>query len=81
MLGWSVLEGVGAALIMPAIVALVASNFPRPQRPRAYGLVASAGAARRLAKDLIIEPDAIAVITRDKDGRYHTRTSHHLVGA
>src|SRR5215467_8746243 len=40
MLGWSVLEGVGAALIMPAIVALVASNFARPQRPRAYGLVA-----------------------------------------
>src|SRR6476619_3160939 len=29
MLGWSFLEGVGAALIMPAIVALVASNFPR----------------------------------------------------
>src|SRR4029078_11880617 len=27
MLGWSVLEGIGAALIMPAIVALVASNF------------------------------------------------------
>ena len=25
--GWSFLEGVGAALIMPAIVALVASNF------------------------------------------------------
>ena len=27
MIGWSVLEGVGAALILPAIVALVASNF------------------------------------------------------
>ena len=26
--GWSVLEGIGAALIMPAIVALVAGNFP-----------------------------------------------------
>src|SRR2546430_9708862 len=44
LVGWSVLEGVGAALIMPAIVALVASNFARPERPRAYGLVASAGA-------------------------------------
>jgi hypothetical protein len=33
------------ALIMPAIVALVASNLARDQRPRAYGLVASAGAA------------------------------------
>ena len=27
MFGWSFLEGVGAALVMPAIVALVASNF------------------------------------------------------
>src|SRR6266480_1400655 len=42
--GWSFLEGVGAALILPAIVALVASNFGRGERPRAYGLVASAGA-------------------------------------
>ena len=41
---WSVLEGAGAALILPAIVALVASNFAADQRPRAYGLVASAGA-------------------------------------
>ena len=28
ILGWSLLEGIGAALIMPAIVALVAGNFP-----------------------------------------------------
>ena len=53
MAGWSVLEGVGAALIMPAIVALVASNFARPQRPRAYGLVASAGAIAVAAGPLI----------------------------
>src|SRR5712691_9936352 len=53
MLGWSVLEGVGAALIMPAVVALVASNFARPQRPRAYGLVASAGAIAVAAGPLI----------------------------
>ncbi len=44
IIGWSFLEGIGAALIMPAIVALVASNFARPERPKAYGLVASAGA-------------------------------------
>ena len=44
ILGWSFLEGLGAALIMPAIVALIASNFPATERPRAYGLVASAGA-------------------------------------
>ena len=44
IVGWSVLEGLGAALIMPAVVALVATNFGRTERPRAYGLVASAGA-------------------------------------
>ena len=44
LIGWSFLEGVGAALIMPAIVALVATNFPAQKRPAAYGLVAAAGA-------------------------------------
>jgi EmrB/QacA subfamily drug resistance transporter len=44
LIGWSFLEGVGAALIMPAIVALVASNFPVERRPAAYGIVAAAGA-------------------------------------
>ncbi len=44
MFGWSLLEGLGAVLIMPAIVALVASNFDKPDRPRAYGLVAAAAA-------------------------------------
>src|SRR6478609_480374 len=53
ILGWSFLEGVGAALIMPAIVALVASNFVAEARPRAYGLVASAGAVAVAAGPLI----------------------------
>ena len=44
LLGWSLLEGIGAALIMPAIVALVAGNFPTEGRPRAYGLVGAAAA-------------------------------------
>jgi MFS family permease len=44
LIGWSFLEGVGAALIMPAIVALVAGNFVPARRPAAYGLVAAAGA-------------------------------------
>jgi EmrB/QacA subfamily drug resistance transporter len=44
LIGWSFLEGVGAALIMPAIVALVAGNFPPERRPAAYGMVAAAGA-------------------------------------
>jgi MFS family permease len=44
LFGWSFLEGVGAALILPAIVALVAGNFPVERRPAAYGMVAAAGA-------------------------------------
>jgi MFS family permease len=44
ILGWSVLEGIGAALILPAIVALVAGNVGPDGRPRAYGLIMAAGA-------------------------------------
>jgi MFS family permease len=53
LIGWSLLEGIGAALIMPAVVALVASNFAQSERPRAYGLVASAGAIAVAAGPLI----------------------------
>ena len=42
---------------------------------------AAADEARRLAKDLIIESDAIAVIRRDTEGKYHVHTSHNPVGA
>ena len=41
----------------------------------------AASEARRLARDLIIEPDAIAVISRDQEGKFHVHTSHHPVGA
>ena len=41
---------------------------------------AAADEARQLAKDLIIEPDAIAVIVRDAKGDYHVNTHHHMVG-
>jgi uncharacterized membrane protein len=33
----------------------------------------------RLAEDLIIEPEAIAVISRDQEGKYHVKTTHHPV--
>ncbi len=49
LLGWSLLEGIGAALIMPAIVSLVASNFSPERRAAAYGLVAAAGGAMAVA--------------------------------
>ncbi len=41
----------------------------------------AAAEARQLARDLIIEPDAIAVIVRDEEGDFHVHTSHHPVGA
>jgi len=48
VLGWSVLEGIGAALVLPAMVALVAGNFSGQERALAYGVlggVAGAGIA------------------------------------
>lgn len=42
---------------------------------------AAADEARRLAQDLVIQPDAIASIVRDKEGHFHVTTSHHPVGA
>lgn len=47
-IGWSVLEGIGAALVLPAMVALVAANFRGQERAVAYGVlggVAGAGIA------------------------------------
>ena len=48
MFGWSILEGIGAALVLPALVALVASNYRGGDRAIAYGVlggVAGAGIA------------------------------------
>lgn len=53
LFGWSLLEGLGAVLILPAIVALVASNFAREERPRAYGLLSAAMAIAVAAGPLI----------------------------
>ena len=53
--GWSVLESIGAALIMPAIVALVAGNFPPGRPPAAYGMIAAAGAIAVAAGPLVVD--------------------------
>jgi uncharacterized membrane protein len=42
---------------------------------------AAAEETRRLAGDLIIEPEAIAVISRDAEGRFQVSTHHHAVGS
>lgn len=48
ILGWSILEGLGSALIVPAINTLVRANYGGSMRATAYGIlfgVAAAGAA------------------------------------
>ena len=37
--------------------------------------------AQQLAEDLIIQPDAIAAIVRDKSGKFKVTTNHHAVGS
>ena len=44
-LGWSVLEGIGAALVMPALAALVAGNFQGKARAGAYAVLGGVGGA------------------------------------
>src|SRR4051812_32635851 len=54
---------------------LVAIGYPDETTATAASLEAG-----RLAKDLIIQPDAIAVIIRDREGKFHVTTNHHAVG-
>lgn len=51
--GWSVLEGLGAALIMPTVTALIAGTFTGTGRARAYGTIAAAAAVAVAAGPII----------------------------
>jgi EmrB/QacA subfamily drug resistance transporter len=44
-LGWSVLEGLGAALVLPALAALIAGNFEGASRKVAYGVIGGVAGA------------------------------------
>ncbi len=44
-LGWSILEGLGAALVLPAMVALIAGNFEGASRKVAYGVIGGVAGA------------------------------------
>jgi uncharacterized membrane protein len=68
-------EGVSEEERTSEMATLVAIGYPDQITAHA-----AAEEAHRLATDLIIEPDAIAVITRDNDGKFHVTTSHHAVG-
>jgi EmrB/QacA subfamily drug resistance transporter len=45
MLGWSILEGIGAALVLPALVALTARSFEGKARALAYGVLGGVSGA------------------------------------
>jgi uncharacterized membrane protein len=53
---------------------LIAIGYPDENTAAAAG-----DKAEELSKDLIIQPDAIAVIRRDVGGKYHVTTNHHSV--
>ena len=55
---------------------LVAIGYPDETTATAASLE-----AQQLSRDLIIQPDAIAAIVRDKEGKFHTHTSQHHIGA
>jgi len=44
-LGWSVLEGLGAALVLPALAALIAGNFKGRERITAYAIIGGVAGA------------------------------------
>ena len=54
---------------------LVAIGYPDETTATAASLE-----AQRLTKDLILQPDAIAVIIRDREGKFHVTTNHHAAG-
>jgi uncharacterized membrane protein len=54
---------------------LIAIGYPDEKTAAAAG-----DEVQRLTRDLIIEPDATAVIRRDREGNFHVTTNHHAVG-
>jgi EmrB/QacA subfamily drug resistance transporter len=53
LLGWSLVEGLGAALVVPAIVSLIAGTYAGKQRALAFGIVGGVAGAAVAAGPLI----------------------------
>jgi MFS family permease len=53
LLGWSLVEGLGAALVLPAIVSLVAGTYDGKERALAFGIVGGVAGAAIAAGPLI----------------------------
>lgn len=45
LVGWSILEGIGAALVLPALVALIAGSYKGSDRAIAYGVIGGVAGA------------------------------------
>ena len=45
LFGWSLIEGLGAVMVVPAIAALIAANYEGKERALAYGLIGGVAAA------------------------------------
>jgi MFS family permease len=53
LFGWSFVEGLGAAMVMPAIVSLIAGTYAGKQRAAAFGIVGGVAGAAIAAGPLI----------------------------
>jgi EmrB/QacA subfamily drug resistance transporter len=53
LIGWSLVEGLGAALVLPAIVSLIAATYDGKQRALAFGIVGGVAGAAVAAGPLI----------------------------
>jgi MFS family permease len=53
LFGWSLVEGLGAVLVIPAIASLIAANYEGKDRALAYGIVGGIAAAAIAAGPLI----------------------------
>jgi MFS family permease len=53
LIGWSLVEGLGAALVLPAIVSLIAATYGGGQRALAFGIVGGVAGAAVAAGPLI----------------------------
>jgi MFS family permease len=51
--GWSILEAVGAALMIPAILALIAANYEGPDRVVGYGVIGGISGAAAAAGPIV----------------------------
>src|SRR3954463_12549276 len=58
----------------PAVAAIIAIGYPSETTA-----ALAADEARALAADLLIEPDAIAELVRDKEGAFQVTSNHHPV--